>query len=212
MAGRASRDASMCLGATQLSVRLAPVHDSFGSSTNRSIGVASHVLRFLPCYKVTTVSPVPSPLFSWRCLPASTSSFPHAAINLRLPSVTAQPTPLTPKVVAFQPPSMPNARMSLYICSRSTLSPSHPVLSTLHPQGFRTRFAFFGSRPPLIRMGAPAHKKKFSHAQRRLSALLTPGYLEGHGCTESSIRWSGLLRCATMMRSKTRWCTVRSLE
>ena len=35
-----SRDASTCLGATQVLVRLAPVQDSFGSST-RPIGVAS---------------------------------------------------------------------------------------------------------------------------------------------------------------------------
>ena len=38
MARRAARDASTCLGAIQASVRLAPVQDSFGSSS-RPIGV-----------------------------------------------------------------------------------------------------------------------------------------------------------------------------
>ena len=38
MARRASRDASTCLGAIQVSVRLAPVQDSFGLAS-RPIGV-----------------------------------------------------------------------------------------------------------------------------------------------------------------------------
>ena len=47
MARRTSRDVSTCLllGATQVSVRLVPVRDFFGSST-RPTGVASQVLRF----------------------------------------------------------------------------------------------------------------------------------------------------------------------
>ncbi|CAN0172820.1 unnamed protein product, partial [Ascophyllum nodosum] len=47
--------------------------------------------------------------------------------------------------------------------NRSTLSPFHPVLSVLHPQGFRKRF---GPRP-----------QKSSRSQRRLNAF-TPGYLK----------------------------------
>ena len=44
---RASRDASTCLGDTQVPVRLVPVQDSFGSSTRPIIGVALEVIRFL---------------------------------------------------------------------------------------------------------------------------------------------------------------------
>ena len=43
---RASRDASTCLGDTQISVRLVPVQDSFGSLTRPIIDVASEVIRF----------------------------------------------------------------------------------------------------------------------------------------------------------------------
>ena len=43
---RASRDASTCLGDTQVSIRLVQVQDSFGSSTRPIIGVDSEVIRF----------------------------------------------------------------------------------------------------------------------------------------------------------------------
>ena len=51
--------------------------------------------------------------------------------------------------------------------------------------------------------------QKYSRTQGYLS-VLTSSYLEG---TVEVIRWwYGLLRCAPMMRSKIRWCTVRNLE
>ena len=59
-------------------------------------------------------------LFSWRCLAASTSSFLHAAINLRPPSVTVSTHTSAFKAVAFQSPAMPNVRMSL--CTQSVHS------------------------------------------------------------------------------------------
>ena len=118
-----SRDASTCLGAaTQVSVRLALVQDSFDSSTEP-------MCRFPKSYASVCdnnfLSLVPS-LFSWRYLDASTSSFLHAAMNLRPPYVA----------------------VSTHISSshRYILSPSHPVLSALHPQGFRTRFALAAAR------------------------------------------------------------------
>ena len=46
-------------------------------------------------------------------------------------------------------------------------------------------------------------------AQGCLNAL-TPSYLRAR--LYEVIRWSGLLRCAPMMRSKTRGCTVQSVE
>ena len=63
-------------------------------------------------------------LFSWRCLAASTSSFLHAAINLRPPSVTVSTHTSAFKAVAFQSPAMPNVRMSL--CTQSVHSFSFP--------------------------------------------------------------------------------------
>ena len=77
-------------------------------------------------------------LFSWRYLPASTSSFLHAAMNLRPPAVTASTHISAFNAIASQSPVMPNARMSLCTQSVHSLSPSHPVLSALHPQGFQT--------------------------------------------------------------------------
>ena len=59
----------------------------------------------------------------------------------------AQPTP--------QPPT-PGCRS---VRSRPTLSPSHPVLSALRPRSRFPNTIRFGSRPPLIRMSAPAHKQ-----------------------------------------------------
>ena len=112
-------------------------------------------------------------LFCWRCLAASTSSFLHAAINLRLPSLTvsslSSPT-------QWQTPGCRSGR------NRSTLSPSHPVLSILHPQGFRKRFASaaarrsFGRASPRTKVFSFATSCQCSHI--RLS--------QGHGCTKSS--------------------------
>ena len=86
---------------------------------------------------------------------------------------------------------------------RSTLSPSHPVLSALHPQGFRNTIRF-GSRPPLIRTSALAHK---SLLVRNVVSMLSHRFISRARLHEV-IRWSSLLHCAPMMGSKTRWCTV----
>ena len=76
-------------------------------------------------------------LFSWRCLAPSSSSFPHAAMNLRPPSVAASTQTSAFTAIVSQSPVMPNARMSL--CTQSVHSfSSHPVLYALRPQGFRT--------------------------------------------------------------------------
>ena len=95
-------------------------------------------------------------LFSWRCLAASTSSFLYSAMNLRPPSLAISTHTSALNAIAFQCPAMPNPRMSLF--TQSVHSFSFP------PRPFRTapsRFpntTRFGSRPPLVRMSAPAHK------------------------------------------------------
>ena len=79
-------------------------------------------------------------LFSWRCLPASISSFLYTTMNLRPPSVTISNHTSDFNAVAFQSPAMPNAGCRS-VRNRSTFSSFQPVLSALHPQSSRTRFA-----------------------------------------------------------------------
>ena len=103
---------------SQVLVRLAPVQDSFGPST-RPMGVASQNST-LPCTITILFSSLVASLFSWRYLGASTSSFPYAAMDLRLPSLTVSTHTAASNAVAFQSPSTPNARMSL--CTQSAHS------------------------------------------------------------------------------------------
>ena len=88
-------------------------------------------------------------LFSWRCLAASTSSFLHAAMNLRRPSVTVSTHTSAFKAVAFQSPAILNAWMSLWIQSVHSFSfPPRPLRTA--PSRFPKTIRF-GSRLPLIR-------------------------------------------------------------
>ena len=138
-------------------------------------------------------------LFSWRCLAASTSSFLHAAINLRPPSVTVSTHTSAFNTVAFQSPAIPNAQMS--ICTQSVHSfsfPPRPLCTA--PSRFPDTIRF-GSRSPLIRMSVPAYK---SLLVRNVVSMLSHPVISRARLYEV-IRWSGLLRCAPMIRSKTRW-------
>ena len=138
-------------------------------------------------------------------LAASTSYFLHATMNLRPPSVTVSTYTSIFNAVAFQPPAMLNARMSL--CTQSVHSFSLPPRP---PRTAPSRFPNtirFGSRPPLIRMSVPAHE---SLLVRNFVPMLSHPVISKARLYEV-IRWSGLLRCAPMIRSKTRWYTVRSL-
>ena len=154
-----SRDASTCLGATQVgvaqvvSVRLASVQGFL-----RLVSLANGC-RLAKLYASVCDCNFPSfvaSLFSWRCLAASSSSCLHAAMNLRPPSVTASTQTSAFTAIVSQSPVMPNARMSL--CTQSVHSFSFP------PRPLRTapsRFPNmirFGNRPPLIRRSVPAHK------------------------------------------------------
>ena len=145
-------------------------------------------------------------LFFYQFLAASTSYFLHAAMNLHPPSVTvSSQTSVFINAVAFQFPVMSNARMSP--CTQSVHSvffPPRPL--RIAPSRFLITIRF-DSRPPLIRMNVPVHKCLLVH--NVVSMLSHP--IISRAQLHEIIRWSSLLCCAPMMRSKTRWCTVRSL-
>ena len=128
---------------------------------------------------------------SCRCLTASTSSFLHAAINLRPPSVTVSTHISASNAAAFHPPAMPNVRTSL--CTQSVHS------FFFLPRPLRTapsrfpRTILFGNRPPFIRMTTPAHK---SLLVRNVVSMLSHRVMAR---LYEVIRWSGLLRCAPIM-------------
>ena len=154
MARGESRGASTCLGATQISVRLAPVQDSFDSSV-RPINWC----RFGEFYASVCDNNLPrlvASLFSRRSLAASTSSFFHAAINLLLPSVTVSTHTSSSNAVAFQSPAMPNARTSL--CTQSVHYLSFPPLPLRTKPSRFPNMIHFDNRPPLVRMRNYAHK------------------------------------------------------
>ena len=126
--------------------------------------------------------------------PVSLPSFLHAAINFFPPAVT----------VSTHPPRHAK-REDVAPYAIDPLSPSHPVLSTLHPpcqtrgrRSLRNRSSFsFPPRPlhtapsrfpnTMIRMNVPAHES-LDNAQRCLEAL-TPGYLEGTVVRGHPIVW-----------------------
>ena len=145
-------------------------------------------------------------LFSSRCLAASTSSFLHTAMNLRPPSVTVSTHTSAFNAVDFQSPAMPNARMSLW--TQSAHSFSFPLRSLCTAPSRFPKTIRFGSRPPFIRRSVLAHK---SFLVRNVVSMLSRPVISRARLYEVT-RWSGLLRCAPMIRSKTRWCTLRSLE
>ena len=81
-----SRDASTCLGATQVGVTQVSVRLGSVQGFLRFVGQVNGY-RFAKFYASVCDSNFPSlvaSLFSWRCLAASSSSFLHAAMNLRL--------------------------------------------------------------------------------------------------------------------------------
>ena len=96
------------------------------SSTKKAKGC-----RFANSYASVCDNNFPSivaSLFFWRCLAASTSYFLNAAMNLRPASETVSTHTSAVNAVAFHYFSFP-----------------HPVLFALHPQDFRTRFAFLAA-------------------------------------------------------------------
>ena len=120
-------------------------------------------------------------------------------MNLRSPSVTASTQTSAFNAIAFQSPVMPNARMSL--CTQSVHFFSFPprplrTASSRFPNMIR-----FGNRPLLIRRSVSAHKSLLA---RNVVSMLSHRVIS-RARLYKVIRWSGLLRCAPMMRSKPRY-------
>ena len=112
------------------------------------------------------------------------------------PSTLHDSTNLTPSLSNL-PPSCETPRCRS-IRNRSSLHPSHPVLSALHPQGFRTRFALLAAAHRSFGWASPP-TKVFSCATWSQCSRI--GLSQGHGCTKSS---NGLVSCAVPQ-----WCQAR---
>ena len=110
------------------------------------------------------------------------------------------------------------ARLTSSVSSASPtiLSLEVPQLELIYtPRPLRTALSRFpntirfGSRPPLIRISAPAHK---SLIVRNVVSMFSHRVISRARLYEVTRSSGLLLRCAPMMRSnKTRWCTVPSL-
>ena len=167
-----SSDASTCLGAREVSVRLSPVQDSFGSST-RSIGVASQVLRFRLRYQLSRSRCLSLLLAMSRrvyILFPPRGHKPPRTLRDRL-----NPHPYLQRRRFPTPRSANPPGVALYAINPLVLLPAP---SSPHCTLRASEHDSLDNRPPLIRMSASARKSIFVRKQRRLNAL-TPGYLEG---------------------------------
>ena len=100
-----------------------------------------------------------------------------------------RPQPLMPALSSPPLCQTPGCRS---VNSRSTLSPSHPVLSVLRPQGFRTKFALATARRSFGWASPPT--KKSSRTQQRCLNALAPDYLKGPVVRGHPVVWSLALR------------------
>ena len=154
MARRASRDASTCLGATQMPVCLVPVQDSFDSVT-RQIGVASQVLRFR----------VRQQLSQSGCLSLLLAM--SSRVNLFFPPLDHKPPPtdrdrLNPHLCLRRsrfPMPRYAKRPEVALCAIGLFlllpTPSSPYCILKVSEHIR-----FGNRPPLIWIRTPDHKSQ----------------------------------------------------
>ena len=138
-------------------------------------------------------------LSSWRCLAASTSYFLHAAINLRPPSTTVSTNASASNAALSKRPDVALYPSGPLFLPPAPYSPHCTLKVSEHDSLWQPPTAHSDERPRL---------QKYSRTQRCLNAV-PPGYLKGPIVRGHPI--SDLLGCAPMMRSKTRWCTVRSL-
>ena len=177
-----------------------PVGDSFTSSL-RLIDDASKVRHFPIRHQVSFAS-----FLSCRSLAAASASFLHAAVNLHHPSVMVSIHTRFSNVIPSQPPRYANAWRSL------STQPIHffslpPCPLRAEPSRFPNTIRF-GNRPPLIRISVPAYKSLIV----RKVVLVLSRLVISMVWVQEVIQRCGPLRYAPMMRSKTQWCTVRSLE
>ena len=191
-----------CVGATQVSVRLAPEQDSFNSPTRRT-GVVSQILRFglrLQLSQSRCLSLLLAQ--STRVYPLIYSTRPYTSAHLpRL----SQTTPLPPM------PSFPFRRyakrpdVALYAIGRFFLlhTPSSPHC-TLKVSEHDSIW-----QPPV------AHSDKRLRPRSLLVRIVVSMIVHlviSKARLYKFTQWSGLLRGDPIMQSKTRWCMVRSLE
>ena len=125
-------------------------------------------------------------LFSWRCLAASTSSFFHAAINLRPPSVTILTHTSAFNAIAFQSPVLPNAQMSIWTQSVHCSFSFQPRHLRTAPSRFSNSICF-GSRPSLIRRSVPAHKRFLVRATVNILSMFSHRVISRARLQEASI-------------------------
>ena len=158
----------------------------------------------LPC-KATTFQVSFAYFFSWRSLAAPSSYFLHAAMNLHHSVMVSTHTHAS-NAIPSQPPRCANAWLSL------STQPIHDF--SFPPRPLRTALSrfpntiCFGSRPQLIRISVSSYKSLIV----RKAVLMLSHLVISMVWLQEVIRWFDLLRCATMIQSKTQWCTVRSLE
>ena len=158
MAKEAPRNASTSLGAAQVTIRLAPKQDSFGSST-RPIGFASDAFYASLSYNYF-------PINSFVC-PSLLLAMSSRGFHIFPPRGHIPPSTLRDRLNSH--PCLPRRHFPVprYVCQtpgrRSVrnwfiISPSHPVLSVLHLKVIMNTIRV-GNRPPLIWMSIPAHKR-----------------------------------------------------
>ena len=188
MARRVSSGVSSCLGATQVSVRFAPVQGFFGSSTiNRPIGVASQVIRF----------PVRYQLSQSRCLSLLLAMSSRVYLFFPPRGHKAPPTVrdrLDPHL-CLQRRRFPISRyakrpdVALYAIGSLFLLPTSSSLDCTHKVSEHESLW----QPPAAHSDERPCPQKSSRAQRRLNAL-TPHHLEGTVVRGHPMVWSLALR------------------
>ena len=139
-------------------------------------------------------------LFSSRCVAASISSFLHAAMNLRPPSVIVPTHTSAFKRRRFPVPRYVKRRMSL--CTQSDHFKNLLSTASFPPCTLKVSKHDSLWQPPTAHSDERPRPQKSSRSQRRLNA--------SHRAISSArsyevVRCSDLLHYAPMMRSKTRW-------
>ena len=164
-----------------------------------------HYFSFPPRPLRTALSRFPNTI-SFGNRPPPVPTFLHAAMNLHHPSVMVSTHTRASNAIPSQPPRYANDWTSL------STQPIHYF--SFPPRPLRTALSrfpntiSFGNRPPPVPISVPAYKSLI-----KFKAVFILSHLNiSMAWLQEVIRRFGLLRCAPMMRSKTQWCTVRSLE
>ena len=160
----------------------------------RRIGIASQVLRF--CVR-SQLSQSRSLLFSRRSLAVSTCFFLHAAMNLRPPFLTVSTHTSASNTVSSYPLAAKRPDIALYAVGPLVLLPTP---STPHCTINVSQYDSLWQPPTAYSDERPRPQ---SLLVRSVILMLSHPVISRARLYEV-IRWSCLLRCAPMMRSKTR--------